>query len=105
KEIGFSAIDLIGPKDWPILQKHGIYSSMCYTAGENSLTKGLNDPSQHERLIKDHLEIIPLMKKAGYKSVICFSGNRNGMDDETGMRNCAEALKKIMPLAEENGIT
>ena len=105
KEIGFSAIDLIGPKDWPMLQKHGIYSSMCYTAGENSLTKGFNDPSQHDRLIKDHLEIIPLMKKAGFKSVICFSGNRNGMDDETGMKNCADALKKIMPLAEENGIT
>lgn len=105
KEIGFGAIDLIGPKDWPVLQQYGIYSSMCYTNGENSLTKGLNDLSQHDRLIKDHLEIIPLMKKAGYKSVICFSGNRNGMDDETGMKNCAIALKKIMPLAEENGIT
>lgn len=105
KEIGFGAIDLIGPKDWPMLQKYGLYSSMCYTAGENSLTKGFNDPSQHDRLIKDHLEIIPLMKKAGYKNVICFSGNRNGMDDETGMKNCADALKKIMPVAEENGIT
>lgn len=105
KEIGFSAIDLIGPKGWPMLQKYGIYSSMCYTAGENSLIKGFNDPSQHDRLIKDHLEIIPLMKKAGYKSVICFSGNRNGMNDQTGMKNCADALKKIMPMAEENGIT
>ena len=105
KNIGFNAIDLIGPKDWPMLQKYGIYSSMCYTAGENSLTKGFNDPSQHDRLIKDFLEVIPLMKKAGYKSVICFSGNRNGMDDETGMKNCAAGLKKIMPLAEKNGIT
>ena len=105
KDIGFNAIDLIGPKDWPMLQKYGIYSSMCYTAGENSLTKGFNDPSQHDRLIKDFLEVIPLMKKAGYKNVICFSGNRNGMDDETGMKNCAAALKKIMPLAEKNGIT
>src|SRR5665647_111839 len=25
KEIGFNAIDLVGPKDWPTLQKHGIY--------------------------------------------------------------------------------
>ena len=105
KEIGFSAIDLIGPKDWPMLQKYGIYSSMCYTAGQNSLTKGFNDPTQHDRLIKDYLDVIPLMKNAGYKSVICFSGNRNGMDDETGMKNCAEALKKIIPLAEKNGIT
>ena len=29
KKIGFSAIDLVGPKDWPILQKNNIFSSMC----------------------------------------------------------------------------
>jgi hydroxypyruvate isomerase len=45
------------------------------------------------------------MVKAGYKNVICFSGNRRGMDDETGMKNCAEGLKRILPLAEKNGIT
>lgn len=105
KEIGFSAIDLIGPKDWPVLQQHGVYSSMCYTAGSNSLTRGMNDPQYHPQLLKDFQEVIPLMKKAGYKSVICFSGNRNGMDDETGMKNCMTILKRIMPLAEKNGIT
>jgi hydroxypyruvate isomerase len=105
KEIGFSAIDLVGPKDWPVLQQHGIYSSMCYTAGKNDLTKGLNDPTLHEQLIKEYVEVIPLMAKANYKNLICFSGNRNGMDDETGMNNCEEALKKILPLAEKNGVT
>jgi hydroxypyruvate isomerase len=105
KNIGFSAIDLVGPKDWPVLQQHGIYSSMCYTAGKNDLTKGLNDPNLHEQLIKEYLEVIPLMAKAKYKNLICFSGNRNGMDDETGMNNCVEALKKILPLAEKNGVT
>ena len=105
KKIGFAAIDLVGPKDWPILQKHGIYSSMCYTAGANSLTKGWNDPANHNQLIKDFTEVIPLMPAAKYKSVICFSGNRNGMDDETGLKNCAEGLKKIMSLAEKNGVT
>ena len=34
------------------------------------------------------------MAKAGYKNLICFSGNRNGMDDETGMKNCVEAIEK-----------
>src|SRR5438270_279228 len=29
KQIGFSAIDLVGPKDWNTLKKHGIFSSMC----------------------------------------------------------------------------
>ncbi|MEO7961201.1 MAG: sugar phosphate isomerase/epimerase family protein [Ginsengibacter sp.] len=104
KDIGFNAIDLVGPADWPTLQKYGIFSSMCYTAGENSLTKGWNDPTYHEGLIKDFTEVIPLAAKAGYKNVICFSGNRNGMDDQTGLKNCAEGLKKILPLAEKNGI-
>lgn len=105
QKIGFSAIDLVGPKDWPTLQKYNVYSSMCYTAGENSLTKGWNDLSQHPRLMKDFTEIIPLMVKAGYKDVITFSGSRNGMDDETGLKNCAEGLKQIMSQAEKAGIT
>ena len=105
KKIGFGAIDLVGPKDWPTLQKYGIFSSMCYTAGENSLTKGWNDPSQHARLIKDFTEVIPLVAKAGYKNVITFSGNRAGMDDETGLKNCVNGLKQIMSLAEKAGVT
>lgn len=105
KEIGFNAIDLTGPKEWPIMQKYGIYSSMCYTAGDNDLYKGLDDPANHEKLIKECLEVIPIMKKAGYKNLICFSGTRHGMDDETGFRNCKTALEKILPTAERNGVT
>jgi hydroxypyruvate isomerase len=26
KEIGLKAIDLVGPKDWPVLKKYGLYS-------------------------------------------------------------------------------
>ena len=105
KKIGFSAIDLTGPKDWPVLQKNGIYSSMCYTAGNNDLNKGLNNPIYHDQLIKEYLEVIPIMAKAKYKNLICFTGKREGMDDETGMKNCIVALQKILPVAEKNGIT
>ncbi len=105
KTIGFSAIDLLKPQDWPTVQKHGIYSSMCYTSGENNLYNGLNDPKFHEELIKEYVETIPIMAKAGYKNLICFSGARRGIDDETGMKNCKDALEKILPLAERNGVT
>ena len=105
KDIGFNAIDLVGPKDWPVLQQHGIYSSMCYTAGKNDLYKGLNNPLYHDHLIKEYLEVIPIMAKAKYRNLICFTGTRSGMDDETGMKNCIDALKKILPLAEKNGVT
>jgi len=104
KKIGFNAIDLIAPKDWPTLQKYGIYSSMCYISGKVSLTEGFNDKKFHDQLIKEYLEVIPLMVKAGYKNVICFSGNRNGMDDETGLKNCVDGLKQIVGLAEKNNV-
>jgi hydroxypyruvate isomerase len=105
KKIGFGAIDLIAPKDWPILQQYGLFSSMCYHGGKVSLTNGFNRVEFHEQLIKDYTETIPLMAKAGYKNLICFSGSRGGMDDETGFKNCVTGLQKILPLAEKNGVT
>lgn len=105
KDIGIPAIDLMGPKDWPTLQKYGLYSSMCYVAAGSSLTEGWNKKENHEKLVKDYLETFPLMVQAGYKDVICFSGSRHGMDDETGFKNCVEGLQKIMPAAEKAGLT
>jgi hydroxypyruvate isomerase len=104
KEIGITAIDLVGPKDWPILKKHGLDSSMCNGA-EISLEAGWNDLDHHEELIKNYKELIPLVAEAGYQNLICFSGNRNGKDDETGLRNTAIGLRSILPLAEKYKIT
>ena len=56
KKIGFSAIDLLAPKDWTTVQRHGITCSMCYTAGKISLTEGWNRKENHSWLIKDFEE-------------------------------------------------
>lgn len=103
KKIGIKAIDLVGPKDWPTLKKHGLYSSMCNGA-EINLVDGWNDPKFHETLIKNYTEMIPKVAEAGYTQLICFSGNRRGKDDETGLKNCVDGLKQIMPLAEKHGV-
>ncbi len=103
KKIGFAAIDLVGPKDWETLKKWGIDSSMCNGA-EISLTEGWNHPEYHSTLIKNYTEHINLVADAGYKNLICFSGNRKGMDDETGLKHCVDGLKKIMSLAEKRGV-
>lgn len=103
KDIGITGIDLVGPKDWPILQKYGLFSSMCNGA-EINLVDGWNDTSFHERLVRNYTEMIPLVAKNGYTNLICFSGNRRGKDDETGLSNCAAGLKKIMSLAEQNKV-
>jgi hydroxypyruvate isomerase len=103
KKIGIKAIDLVGPKDWPILKKHGLYSSMCNGA-EINLVDGWNDPKFHATLIKNYSEMIPKVAEAGYTQLICFSGNRRGKDDETGLKNCVEGLKQVLPLAEKHGV-
>ena len=103
KKIGFNAIDLVGPKDWPVLKQHEIFSSMCNGA-EISLTKGWNDRQYHATLIKNYSEHIEWVGKAGYKNLICFSGNRNGMDDETGLKNMTEGIKQIIGVAEKNNV-
>ncbi len=103
KQIGIEAIDLVGPKEWDTLKRHGISSSMCNGA-EIGLVDGWNDPKFHPQLIKNYTEMIPLVAKAGYTNLICFSGNRRGMADDIGLKNCAEGLKKIMSAAEKNGV-
>jgi hydroxypyruvate isomerase len=103
KEIGIKGIDLVGPNDWPTLKKYGLYSSMCNGA-EINLVDGWNDKKFHAQLIKNYSEMIPKVAAAGYVNLICFSGSRRGIDDETGWKNCLEGLKQILPLAEQNKV-
>jgi hydroxypyruvate isomerase len=103
KGMGVKAIDLVPPKDWPTLKKHGLYSSMCNGA-EINLVDGFNDKKFHAQLIRNYSEVMPLMQKEGYTQLICFSGSRRGIDDETGWKNCVEGLKKLLPLAEKHKV-
>ncbi|SDD90583.1 hydroxypyruvate isomerase [Mucilaginibacter pineti] len=104
KDIGIKGIDLVGPADWPTLKKYGLYSSMCNGA-EIGLNDGFGDTQFHATLQKNYAEMIPLVAKAGYKNLICFSGSRRGKDNETGWNNCVAGLKPLMPIAEKHGVT
>jgi hydroxypyruvate isomerase len=103
-DIGLKGIDLIPPKDWPTLKKYNLVSTMCNGA-EISLSKGWNDKQYHPTLIKNYQEHIDLVADAGYKNLFAASGNRGGMDDETGLKNCVEGLKQIIGQAEKRGVT
>lgn len=104
KKIGITGIDLVSSKDWPILKKYGLVSTMCNGA-ELNLTDGFNDIRFHEQLIKNYTEMIPLVANSGYKNLICFSGNRRGKTDEEGWNNCVLGLQKLIPIAEKYQVT
>ncbi|WP_047244763.1 hydroxypyruvate isomerase family protein [Maribacter thermophilus] len=102
-KLDIRAIDLVDPEQFPLLKKYNIHASMCWGAGMG-IEKGWNNPEFHEELIADYKRVIPLVAEGGYTNLICFSGNRNGMNDLVGLRNCAKGLKEIIPLAEEHGV-
>jgi hydroxypyruvate isomerase len=103
KEIGLKSIELLGPDKWPIVQKHGLTCAMAYGT-DTGLNKGFNDPSLHEKLQKDYAVSIPKAADAGLKSVICFSGNANGLSYEQGLENCARGLAPAVKIAEKYNI-
>jgi hydroxypyruvate isomerase len=108
KDIGLTSIELLGPDEWPVLKEHGLTCAMSSNPtkdGLGGINKAFNRKEHHDKLVAVYSEWIPLAAKAGLKHVICFSGNRAGLDDETGLQHCAEGLKRLMALCEQHQIT
>jgi hydroxypyruvate isomerase len=103
KGLGLAAIDLVGPEDWPALKAHGVVSSMCNGA-EISLKEGFAATEFHDRLVERYTRHIDLVADAGYRNLICFSGNRNGMEPDAGLKNAEVGLKRILGHAEKRGV-
>ena len=106
KKIGLTSIELLGPEEWPVIQKYGLTCALPWGEGlTRSIDKGFNDPKNHEELIKGFEDVIPKVRAAGYDKIICFSGNRRGMSDYDGIRNCAEGIRKLIPTCEKHNVT
>lgn len=101
-EIGIKSIELVDVKDFPILKKYGLDCAMVSSTNKiYTIENGWNDPKNHEGLYKHYKTLIDETSKAGFKNVICFSGNRTEeINDEIGLENCAEGLKGIIEYAE-----
>jgi len=103
KELGFSAIDLVGPDQWPTLKKHGVHASMCWGA-QLDIPRGFAETQYHDELVQNYTKHIDLVADAGYRNLICFSGDRNGMDPADGLANAVVGLKRILGHAEKRGV-
>jgi hydroxypyruvate isomerase len=104
KEMGIASVDLLDANQWPTVIRHGLTCAMAYgtTIG---LVKGFNDPALHAQLLKDYTEAIPRAAAAGLKNLVCFSGNRNGLNDTQGLENCARGLEPVLKLAARYNVT
>ena len=99
--LGMVGIDLLDPPDFPTLKKHGL---VCTMVQSHPLPDGLCDPKYHDMALEKINTAIEATAAEGWRNVICFSGNARGIDRQAGMKNCVDALKKVVPVAEKHGV-
>lgn len=112
KQFGLSSIDLLRPSDFATIKKHGLTCAMVSNpkvtgpAGKmvGGISNAWNRVENHDALVEAYEKDIELVAAAGFTNLICFSGNRAGMDDQQGLKNCALGLKRIMAKAEQHNV-
>jgi hydroxypyruvate isomerase len=101
--LGLKSIELLDEKDWRVPAQHGLTCAMAN--GPGPIHKGWNKVENHDELVKGAERMLPLVKDASLPNIIVFSGNRAGISDADGLRNCIAGLKRVTPLAEKLGVT
>jgi hydroxypyruvate isomerase len=103
KEMGLGSIELLEVKDFETLKKHGLMCAMV-SGVPGGINRGLNRLENHDKIVAFYEEAAPKVAAAGFKNIICFSGDRKGMSDEEGLENCAIGLKRIAPICEKHKV-
>ena len=106
KRIGLAAIDLLQPEEWPVVREAGLICSMGYPSKRRDfLSRGFNNPANHDLLVDEIEQALPLAAAAGVPNVIAMFGNRNGRADDEGAANCITGLSRVKASAERHGVT
>ncbi len=107
-EIGYAATEIWGRDEQfetmvAAAHRHNlVVASMC---GHGTLTKGLNDVKEHDRIERDIRESLELAVRHRIPNLICFSGNRiEGLSEEAALAACVKGFKRLAPLAEKAGV-
>ncbi len=101
KRLGCKSIELTEPSDWPTLQEYGL---VCAIASSHGFEKGMNNPEHHDMCLEKLQDSIDACSEYGFPSVITFTGFRENIPDDVGIKNCVDGYKKIMPYAEKKNV-
>jgi hydroxypyruvate isomerase len=113
KDMGLESVELLNPEDFPTLKKYGLHCAMVSNpTGKTAqgvtvggITKAFNRLEHHDTLVEIYEKRINEVADAGFTNLICFSGNREKMDDQQGLENCVIGLKRVLGLAEKRGVS
>jgi len=105
KNIGLASVELLEPDEWDLATEYDLDCAVATDFSFANIEDGFNDPNNHQHLQDNYKGLIDAAADRGYPNVIVFSGNRRGMDDETGWENCAVGLEPLVKQAEARGVT
>ncbi len=102
-DIGYEAIELVEEPHWQMVKDHGL--KIASIKGHGTIENGLNRRENQARITGELQANLKLAAQWGIPNLICFSGNRAGLDDKTGAEITAETLQPIAKMAEDAGVT
>jgi hydroxypyruvate isomerase len=102
-DLGYAGIELAPPDQWNNIREAGL--ELVTLRGHDSLTDGLNRRENHDRIEREINHNLALAQEWSAPALICFSGNRDELDDEVGAANTAEGLQRVAKAAEDAGVT
>lgn len=113
KTFGLQSVELLQPEEIATLRQFDLTCAMISNPTAKAddgktvggITLAWNRPQYHGVLVEAYKAQIKKCADVGMTNLICFSGNRDGMDDQEGLENCAAGLKRILPYAAEMGVT
>ena len=106
-DLGIESVELVQPTDAPTLERHGLTCAMTAhpDGAEDALRRGWNRAEHHASLVPVYRRQLEATADVGWPNLICFSGNRDGLDDAAGLETMAQGVEQILPDAERLGVT
>lgn len=99
---GIQAMDLVSPNEWDAVLKAGL--RLTVVPGPTTIPDGLNRKENHAAAEEKFKTMIADAARVKAHSIIVFSGNRKGMDNEEGAANSVIGLNRLKKYAEDKGI-
>jgi hydroxypyruvate isomerase len=103
RQIGFDGLEMVPVEQRQRVRDQGL--TIVSIAGHHSISEGLNRRENHSRIEHELLESIQEAVSWDISQLICFSGNRQGLNDQAGAEATAEGLRRVATAAEEAGVT
>ena len=101
--MGYDGIELADETLWPAIADAGL--AIVSHRGHSTIEAGLNRREHHDRIEREILANLALAEQWQIPILICFSGNRAGLDDEAGIEQTALGLARVARAAEEADVT